>query len=100
MLEGSRTFQNELSDPDFRCRSRQIFERRGKDIRVEQTPFQRFSTSTRERFTTDPCVSVCVQRGRLGGVFSVQQVLANPWRKTEAAGKSFKRNSNRTLRRI
>ncbi|KAH0818817.1 hypothetical protein GEV33_003974 [Tenebrio molitor] len=81
MLEGSRTFQNGLSDPDFRCRPRQICERRGKDIKVEQTPFWRFLTSTRERFTTDPCV------------------LANPWRKTEAAGKSFKRNSNRSHQR-
>jgi hypothetical protein len=33
MLEGSRTFQNGLSDPDFRCRPRQICERRGKDIK-------------------------------------------------------------------
>jgi hypothetical protein len=33
MLEGSRTFQNGLSDPDFRCRPRQIRERRGKDIK-------------------------------------------------------------------
>jgi hypothetical protein len=33
MLEGSRTFQNELSDPDFRCRPRQICETRGKDIK-------------------------------------------------------------------
>ncbi|KAH0813614.1 hypothetical protein GEV33_009177 [Tenebrio molitor] len=31
---------------------------------------------------------------------SVQQVLANPWRRTEAAGKPSKRNSNRTSRRI
>ncbi|KAH0820815.1 hypothetical protein GEV33_001976 [Tenebrio molitor] len=38
MREGSRTFQNGLSDPDFRCRPRQICERRGEDIKVEQTP--------------------------------------------------------------
>ncbi|KAH0817213.1 hypothetical protein GEV33_005578 [Tenebrio molitor] len=47
MLEGSRTFQNGLSDPDFRCRPRQICERRGKDIKVEWTPFRRFSTGSR-----------------------------------------------------
>ncbi|CAH1379163.1 unnamed protein product, partial [Tenebrio molitor] len=40
------------------------------------------------------------RRGKLGGVFSVQQVLANPWRRTEAAGKPSKKNSNRTSRRI
>jgi hypothetical protein len=33
MLEGSRTFQNGLSDPDFRCRPRQICERSGKDVK-------------------------------------------------------------------
>ncbi|KAH0818735.1 hypothetical protein GEV33_004056 [Tenebrio molitor] len=38
MREGSRTFQNGLSDPDFRCQPRQICERRGEDIKVEQTP--------------------------------------------------------------
>jgi hypothetical protein len=30
----------------------------------------------------------------------VQQVLANPWRRTESAGKPSQRNSNRTSRRI
>jgi hypothetical protein len=30
----------------------------------------------------------CVQRGKLGGCFRVQQVLANPWRKTDSARKS------------
>jgi hypothetical protein len=29
--------------------------------------------------------------GRLGGVFLVQQVLANPWRKTETAGRIVQR---------
>ncbi|KAH0815773.1 hypothetical protein GEV33_007018 [Tenebrio molitor] len=43
--EGSRTFQNGLSDPDFRCRPRQICERRGKDIKVEHA-ILRFSTSS------------------------------------------------------
>jgi hypothetical protein len=30
----------------------------------------------------------CVQKGEIRGCFSVQQVLANPWRKTDSAGKS------------
>jgi hypothetical protein len=29
--------------------------------------------------------------GRLGGIFPVQQVLANPWRKTESAGRVVQR---------
>ncbi|KAH0822449.1 hypothetical protein GEV33_000342 [Tenebrio molitor] len=42
------------------------------------------------RFTVHDRFRVCMfvlKGGRLGGVFPVQQVLANPWRKTEAAGK-------------
>ncbi|KAH0818582.1 hypothetical protein GEV33_004209 [Tenebrio molitor] len=45
----SRTFQNGLSDPDFRYRPRQFDERRGKYIKVEQTPCQGFSTSSGQR---------------------------------------------------
>jgi hypothetical protein len=41
--------------------------------------------------TVTPCVCVCAQRGRLGGVFPVQQVLANSWRKTETAGRIVQR---------
>jgi hypothetical protein len=100
MRESSRTFQNGLSDPDFRCRPRQFGERRGKYIKVEQTPLRRFSTSSGQRGYDRSVCECCVQRGRLGGVFSVQQVLANPWRRTEEAWKSSKRNSNRTSRRI
>ncbi|KAH0815548.1 hypothetical protein GEV33_007243 [Tenebrio molitor] len=44
-----------LSDPDFRYRPRQFGERRGKYIKVEQTPCRRFSTSSGQRVTTDPC---------------------------------------------
>ncbi|KAH0818524.1 hypothetical protein GEV33_004267 [Tenebrio molitor] len=84
MRESSRTFQNGLSNPDFRYRPRQIYERRGKYIKG---------------YDRSEC-ECCVQRGRLGGVFSVQQVLANPWGRTETAWKSSKRNSNRTSRRI
>nr|KAH0807576.1 hypothetical protein GEV33_015215 [Tenebrio molitor] len=43
------TFQNGLSDPDFRYPVGQVGERRGKYIKVEQTPFLRFSTSSGER---------------------------------------------------
>jgi hypothetical protein len=50
----------------------------------------RFSTGSRlvlvRGYDRSGC-ECCVQRGRLGGVFSVQQVLANPWRRTESAGK-------------
>ncbi|KAH0814425.1 hypothetical protein GEV33_008366 [Tenebrio molitor] len=53
--KGSRTFQNGLSDPDFRYRSRRNYEKWAKG-------------------------------GRFGGVFPVQQVLANPWRKSVSAG--------------
>ncbi|KAJ3628654.1 hypothetical protein MTP99_015950 [Tenebrio molitor] len=42
----NRTFQNGLSDPDFRYRPRQFGERRGKYIKVEQTPCRGFSTSS------------------------------------------------------
>jgi hypothetical protein len=44
--------------------------------------------------TVAPCVCVCVfvlKGGRLGGVFPVQQVLANPWRKTVSAGRIVQR---------
>jgi hypothetical protein len=32
-----------------------------------------------------------LKEGRLGGVFPVQQLLANPWRKTETAGRIVQR---------
>ncbi|KAH0809885.1 hypothetical protein GEV33_012907 [Tenebrio molitor] len=85
MRESSRTFQNGFSDPDFRYRPRQFGERRGKYIKVEQRPCWGFPTSSGQR---------------LRPIRVVQQVLANPWRRTEAAGKPSKRNSNRTSRRI
>jgi hypothetical protein len=84
--ERSRTFQNGLSDPDFRYRPRQFGERRGKYIKVEQTPFGGSRLVLVRGYDRSGC-ECCVQRGRLGGVFSVQQVLANPWRRTESAGK-------------
>ncbi|KAH0813601.1 hypothetical protein GEV33_009190 [Tenebrio molitor] len=40
---------NGLSDPDFRYRPRKFGERRGKYIKVEQTPCQGFSTSSGQR---------------------------------------------------
>ncbi|KAH0822743.1 hypothetical protein GEV33_000048 [Tenebrio molitor] len=86
MLEGSRAFQNGLSDPDFRCRPRQICERRGKDIKGGTDAI----LEVLDKFSV-----VIYDRIRV-----LQQVLANPWRKTEAAGKSSRRSSNRTLRRI
>ncbi|KAH0815655.1 hypothetical protein GEV33_007136 [Tenebrio molitor] len=67
-----RTFQNGLTAPDFRYRPRQFGERRGKYIKVEQTPFKRFSTSSGQR---------------LRPIRVVRQELANPWRRTESAGK-------------
>ncbi|KAH0813393.1 hypothetical protein GEV33_009398 [Tenebrio molitor] len=85
--ERSRTFQNGLSDPDFRYRPRQVGERRGKRYKggtdAMKMVLERLSTGSR------------LVQGEIRGCFSVQQELANPWRKTESAGKSSQRNPNR-----
>jgi hypothetical protein len=52
-----------LWDPYLGYRRRQFGERRGKYIKVEQTPFWRFSTSSGRRVTTDPGVSVVFKGG-------------------------------------
>ncbi|KAH0813842.1 hypothetical protein GEV33_008949 [Tenebrio molitor] len=48
--------------------------------------------------TVAPSVCVCVRRGRLGGVFPAQQVLASPWRKSVRLEETPRGNSNYTLR--
>jgi hypothetical protein len=47
----------------------------------------RFSTSAGQRLRP---IRVCVScsKGEIRGCFSVQQELANPWRKTKSAGKA------------
>ncbi|KAH0820557.1 hypothetical protein GEV33_002234 [Tenebrio molitor] len=53
-----RTFQNGLSDPDFRYRPRRVDERRGKRYKggtdAMEKVLDRFSTSAGE-VKTDPC---------------------------------------------
>jgi hypothetical protein len=62
---------------------------------VEPTPSWHLRGSGSQPTTSSrPLLRVCVfvlKGGRLGGVFPVQQVLANPWRKTETAGRIVQR---------
>ncbi|KAH0811514.1 hypothetical protein GEV33_011277 [Tenebrio molitor] len=89
LTEGSLTFQN---GPDFRYRSRRNCERRGKRYKRWNRRHLRGSRVTVHGSRPIPCVCVFVLKGgRLGGVFSLQQVLANPWRKTETAGRIVQR---------
>jgi hypothetical protein len=63
-------------------------------IEVLDQVLDRFSTSAGERLRPIR-VWVSCSKGEIRGCFSVQQELANPWRKTESAGKSSQRNPNR-----
>ncbi|KAH0816553.1 hypothetical protein GEV33_006238 [Tenebrio molitor] len=80
----SRTFQNGLSDPDFRYRPRQFGERRGKYIKVRG-------------YDRSVC-ECCVQRGRLGGVLVCnRRIPTDTSRRIKA---SFTRVIDPTLQRI
>jgi hypothetical protein len=63
MREGLRTFQKGLSNPDFLYRPRQIYERRGRYKGGTDAMLEGLSTSSGQRVTTDPGVSVVFKGG-------------------------------------
>ncbi|KAH0814445.1 hypothetical protein GEV33_008345 [Tenebrio molitor] len=91
--------QNGLSDPDFRYRPRQFGERRGKYIKVQQTPFWRFSTSRGQRLRPILCNRCWRTRGggpnRLGN-----RPRGIPTETSRRIKASFTRVIDPTLQRI